>query len=174
MNPKQALDMVLRYFILAIIALSNLSVIYALFTPLTVYPVFYIMKLMYGSAMLSVNEIAVNGDIINLIPACIAGSAYFLLLILNLSAPMKPKTRACSLAFLLSSFLVLNIIRIVMFSVLAVSGFSYFDISHELAWFFGSTLIVAMLWFINIYLFKIREIPLYTDVKEMLKDIRWP
>jgi len=173
MNLNQTFNLILRYFILVIFAISNLSILYTIFTPLTIYPVFIILKGIYGSVILQNSEMLINKEVIRLIPACIAGSAYYFLLILNLSTPMKPKTRVYSLIFLISSFLILNIIRIIVFSVLALSGFSYFDLAHKLTWYLGSTILIVILWFGNIYLFKIKSIPFYTDLKEIYKDIKW-
>ena len=171
MKPNDAISLVMRYGILVILSLFNLALIYSVLTPLTVYPVFSILSLVYGSAALNGSEIAVNGEIIRLIPACIAGSAYFLLLTLNLSTPMKPRKRAGSLAFLILLFLALNIIRISVFSGLAFSGYEYFDLTHQAFWYFGSTLLVVLIWFGSVFLFNIKSIPIFTDFKRLFRQI---
>ena len=113
-----------------------------------------------------------GGIIIDLIPACIAGAAYYLLLILNLTTPMKLNKRLRSMLFLFATFLILNIIRIVIFSVLLANGYSYFDLAHKITWYFTSTALVVLIWFSNVKLFKIKQIPVYTDFKIIYKKIR--
>ena len=65
----------------------------------------------------------------------------------------------------------LNIVRIVIFSILALNNFSYFDLAHAFLWYAGSTVLVAAIWFANIYIFKIDKIPVYSDFKRIIKDI---
>jgi exosortase/archaeosortase family protein len=106
---------------------------------------------------------------IEIIGACIAGSAYSLLLILNLSVPnIKIKQRIKLLLFSFSSLLIINILRIFILSVLFVQGISFFDITHKLFWYAGSTIFVVAIWFTGIKLFKIKEIPFYSDIKYLL------
>tara|TARA_Y100000034_G_scaffold133588_1_gene199509 strand:+ start:25461 stop:25976 length:516 start_codon:yes stop_codon:yes gene_type:complete len=161
--------LVFRYLILLLIAIPNLFLLYFIFTPLTVYPVFWLLKFFYNADLVAPTVISFNQILIHLIPACIAGAAYYLLLILNLTTPMPLKTRINSLIFLLLSFLILNILRIFFFAILALSGFQYFDLAHEFVWYIGSTVLVVILWFINIHIFKIKAIPIYSDFKELYK-----
>src|SRR3989344_5152255 len=118
MNKKDVFDISLRYVILLLLSISNIYLIYLIFTPLTVYPVFFLLNQIFHNAILQENAISFgDGMIIRLIPACIARAAYYLLLILNLSTPMKKITRVKSITFLLVSFLFLNILRILAFSL---------------------------------------------------------
>src|SRR3989344_7635602 len=80
----------LRYFILLVLSSFNLIVFYFVFTPLTVYPVYWILSLFNESVrLIGKNFIYLNGIKIELIGACVAGAAYYLLLIFNLTTPMK-------------------------------------------------------------------------------------
>jgi len=160
-----------RYLFLVLIAINNLWLFYAIFTPLTVYPVFSILSLFF-SASLSGTVISFSNFSINLVEACIAGSAYYLLLVLNLSTPMPMKKRFFSFIFSFISLLVVNIIRILFFSFLFVSAFSLFNLTHLIFWYFLSAIIVFLIWFVTIKLFEIKEIPVYSDVKFLLKDIK--
>ena len=65
-------------------------------------------------------------------------------------------------------FLGINILRILIFSILLVSGFQYFDVAHQASWYLGSTLLVIVVWFANVKIFNIKSIPVYTDIKKML------
>lgn len=172
MRVRELFFLLIRYIFLVAVSFPDLRLIYAIFTPITIYPLFWIIKMLDPvSSLLNNNLLLFKGNFIEIIPACIAGAAYFLLLILNLSTPMHPIKRAKSLIFLCLSFLVLNIIRIVIFSLLFIEGYKYFDITHQLVWHFGSTIMIVLLWFANVWLFDIRAIPIYTDIKHIFMDI---
>lgn len=161
-----------RYLIILVVSFGGLYLFYTIFTPLTVYPSFFILKVLYGAKLLPDNTIFFRGYYAQIIPACVAGSAYFLLTALNLTTPMKLKTRVKSLLFLLTSFLAANVARIIIFAYLALAGFQYFDIAHKLTWYVGSTFLVAGVWLFAVYLFKIRAIPVYSDARGVIKNVR--
>ncbi len=166
---KQFLDLLTRYAILIIIALPNLWLFYFIFTPLTVYPVYFLLSLFFDTSFMG-NIILVGKFPIELIGACIAGSAYYLLLILNLSIPkikLQKRIRMILLSF--ASLLTLNILRIFLLSLIFISGTSWFDITHKLFWYFGSIVFVVGIWFAEVKLFKIKEIPFYSDIRNLFK-----
>ena len=160
----------LRYIILILIALPNLFLFYFIFTPLTIYPVNSILSLFCNSHLIG-NQITINNFQIELVDACIAGSAYYLLLLLNLSIPMNLKKRIYSIAFSFLIFLAINILRISVFTILLVNSFEYFDVTHKIFWYFLSGVIVFLVWFITIKTFKIKEIPFYNDIKFFTSQI---
>jgi exosortase/archaeosortase family protein len=164
-------NLILRYGILLLLGLGNLYIIYTIFTPLTIYPVFWLLNLFYNPTLAN-TTITLSNKIIELIPACIAGSAYYFLLILNLSTPMKIKQRVNSLIFLLISFLILNILRITILSIFFINSLSFFDISHKVAWYSLSTIFVVGIWFTSVKIFSIKQIPIYSDLKQLTKEIR--
>ena len=189
-------SVLIRYGILLLLGLGNLFIFYLLATPLTVYPVFALLNSLYGADLLrgdfsSTCDIATNtlpilkniacmnttilfkGYFASIISACIAGSAYYLLLILNLTTPMKKSQRVKSITFLMLSFLAINILRITIFAIIfANNGFEIFNIAHAATWYFGSSVLVGLLWFSNVILFKIHNIPIYTDVKNIINQIK--
>ena len=173
MNKREMWNLITRYLVLLILGLFQLRAFYLAFTPATVYPVYYILELFdRNSELLIGNILFFKGIYVEIIQACIAGAAYYLLFILNLTTSMKAEQRAKSLVFLVGSFLILNIIRILLFSYLAVSGGTYFDAAHNFIWYFGSTIMVVVLWFVNVSLFKIKNIPIYSDFYNLFKDIK--
>jgi exosortase/archaeosortase family protein len=171
MKTKEGINLLIRYALLILIPLNSLYIIYLILTPLTVYPVFFLLKQTYGAQLLIGNQIFSSGQYIELVGACIAGSAYYLLLILNLSTPMAIKKRIKTLLFSLLFFLILNIIRIFVFSIILIKGYSYFDLAHIWAWYLGGTILVVLVWFLTSYIFKIKDIPVYTDIKKVAKDV---
>jgi len=168
MNTKELINFSLRYIILLGLALSSLGFIYAIFTPLTVYPVFFILKLLYGAVLLENNLILFKGQLAQIIPSCVAGAAYFLLLALNLVTPMTPSKRVKSILILFLIFLGLNILRILIFAALLVAGFQYFDIAHQATWYLGSSLLVILIWFAHVKILNIKAVPVYSDIKRIL------
>jgi hypothetical protein len=51
-----------------------------------------------------------------------------------------------------------------------VSDYVYFDQLHVFFWYFASTLLVVLVWFATAYVFKIRNIPIYSDFKEIKEE----
>lgn len=170
-NPKPIKSIIIRYALIFLLSLGGLYLFYKIFTPLTLYPAYFALNRLFDATLHSGSLIFFKSYFIELIPACIAGAAYFLLTALNLTTPMSLKTRVKSLSFILLSFLVLNILRIVIFASLALSGFQYFDLAHKLSWYFGSTFLVVAIWLINIRIFKIKAIPVYSDAKAVISLI---
>ena len=194
MNKLSVKSLILRYSTLLILGLGGLFFIYLILTPLTVYSVLWILNIQHGASLFSSESsklcsivtstfpflkslacinttIFFKGYYASIIPACVAGSAYYLLLILNLTTQMGKKQRVKSGLFILISFFILNILRIVIFANIYINqGFDFFTIVHKATWYFGSTLLVLIIWFSNVYLFKIKNIPVYTEVKNLISN----
>jgi len=175
MNKSGVYYILLRYLILIILGIPNLYLFYLVFTPLTVKPTFFLLSMIDPSSYIvegTTNVIFFKGYFASIIPACVAGAAYYLLLILNLTTPMSVKKRIGSIMFLLTSFLVLNLVRIFIFAMLLTKGYQYFDFTHNVTWYFGSTVLVILIWFSNVLIFRIRDIPIYSDLKQIYLDIK--
>jgi len=164
---KEAYDIFLRYLIIILIAFPNLFIFYFIFTPLTVYFVYLLLNIFFDASV-SGNIIDIPNYSIEIIKACVAGSAYYLLLILNLSTPkIKLKKRLKILGFSFGFLLIVNILRIFLLSLFL--GSYWFDITHKLFWYSLSTIFVIGIWFTSVKLFKIKEIPVYSDMKFLFK-----
>jgi hypothetical protein len=99
---KKIESIALRYLTILVFGLGNLFLIYSLFTPLTYYSVSFILSL-FGNVInfYDLRIIIFNQISIELVNACIAGSAYFLLIILNFSIPNIQNARRIKLLFVL-------------------------------------------------------------------------
>ncbi len=155
----------------------SLPLIYKIFTPLTVYSTIFLLKLFYNISAFNLNTLSpiliINSKtIIQLIPACIAGSAYLLLLILNLTVPMSLRKRLHTILLSFILLLALNILRIFILTVLYHNNFRFFDFTHKMFWYVLSTVFVVLIWFFVVKLYKIKEIPVYTDFKHLLKNVK--
>ena len=178
MERTEAFSLAFRYGILLVVGVANLilgdsGLFYTLFTPITIDPVFYFLNIIYeGVTVFGTDTVFLGGYYATIIPACVAGSAYYLLLILNMTTPMSVKKRISCLIFVFALFLAMNIARIVLFGTLLSKGYQYFDVAHLAMWYFGSTILVAFIWFSAIFLFKIKEAPVFTDVQRIVRDVR--
>lgn len=170
-----ALRIFIRYLIIVLIAIPNLFIFYFIFTPATIYPLLGLFKIFFKEVLLIERTFRISDKFfIEIINACIAGSAYYLLFILNFSIPnIKIKKRIKMLLFSFGFFLALNILRIFIFSLLFIySSQNFFDITHKLFWYFGTTIFVVLIWFIEVKAFKIRDIPIYSDIVSLIKKIK--
>ncbi len=166
-----------RYSLLVLSALFNLWIFYFIFTPLTVYPVYFIIKFFSGALLDGNNIILITESIITgrieMIPACIAGAAYYLLFLLNLSTPnikLKKRIKMILLSFL--SLLLLNVARIVVLILIFMSGASFFDVTHKLFWYVLSTIFVVGIWFAQVKIYRIKEIPVYSDINYLIESMK--
>ncbi len=172
MKKLNYINLSLRYLILVLVALPNLYLFYLIFTPLTIYPVYFILNSLF-SATLTGTTILVKEIPIEIIKSCVAGSAYYLLFILNLSVPnIKLNKRIKMVLVSFVAFLSLNILRIVILSSMALSGSSFFDITHQISWYLLSVLFVVGIWFAVVKLFNVKQIPFYSDIKLVYKEIK--
>ena len=163
-EKSNALNIILRYAILIVFGILSVKVFYIIFTPLTIYSVYFILKQFFDVSLIG-NFLFVNNFPIEIIGPCVAGSAYVLLFMLNLSTPkIKIFKRIGMFFFSFSLLLLINILRIVILSVFFVSGKSYFDLAHLLFWYIGSVIFVVGIWFLSVKIFKVKEVPFYSDI----------
>jgi len=165
-------DLIFRYLLIFLIALPNLYVFYLIFTPLTLYSIYFLLSIFYNVTLIQ-DTLILNGFSIALIKACIAGSAYYLLFILSFSIPnIKLKKRIKILFFGYFLFFIANCFRIFLLILVLFYRPFLFDFTHKFFWYFISTLLVVFIWFIEIKLFKIKQIPIYSDIKHLIKIIK--
>jgi exosortase/archaeosortase family protein len=167
------LDFILRYFLMIAIAIPGLYLFYLVFTPLTFYSVYWFFDL-FTNVSLSGNSIYFNSThFIEIIGACVAGSAYYLLFILNLSTPnIKFSKRIYMLLISFGLFLAINLLRIIVLGFMYIVNSSWFETAHELFWYLGSVVFVVGIWFLMVWKFGIKEIPFYSDIKHLTKQIK--
>ena len=166
-GKKEYMSLFLRYLALVVVAIIGFGIFYWIFSPLTVYPIYWILSIFYETSLFG-NLIFANSFPIEIVGACIAGSAYSFLLILNLSVPkIKPLKRTKMILVSFAIFFIINLIRIIALSFMYIEGSAFFDFTHKLFWFLGSTIFVIAIWFIEVKIFKIKGIPIYSDLKNL-------
>lgn len=166
---KFTLDILIRYILALFIGL-NLSLIYFIFTPLTFYPVYFILSLFFNTT-LNYPAFTIGLKTISLIPACVSGTAIYLLIILNLTIKIPLKKRIYSLLYSLSLFLFINILRIIFLSILLINSLAFYNLAHKVFWYALSTVFILIIWFSEVKIFKINKIPLYSDIKLLQRNI---
>lgn len=167
-DDKNFLDIGIRYVALLFLSIFGVGIFYKLFLKLTIYPTYWMLNLFY-LPVLGVDTIYIGYKTIEIIGACIAGSAYLFLLILNLStSDIEIKKRLKLVVFSFGIFFLVNLFRIILLSFLYLEGVSNFDLYHELFWYLGSTIFVVAIWFSGLIKYKIYKRPFYDDLKFMI------
>jgi exosortase/archaeosortase family protein len=162
---KKILFVFFRYFSVLLLGLGNLYLFYKILTPITIKTV---------SGILSIFGASISNDIIHfgnssfeIVPACVAGAAYYLLFILIMTTKMEVKTRIKALGVSLGVFFILNIFRLVALILLVDSP--SFELIHWIFWHILSTILVVGIWFGTVKLFNIKSIPAYGDILDIAK-----
>ncbi len=164
---KYVYKLILRFLVIFIFPIS---LIYKIFTPLTIYPVYFFFKIINYQPTLIKDIMIIKEVPLLFISACIAASAYYLLLILTLLTK-DVKFKIVIKMFVIGSFFILiaNIIRIIiLILVLLHMGVNWFETIHLFFWRLIASLIVAVIWILLIRKYQIKSIPIYSDIKYLL------
>jgi len=110
---------------------------------------------------------------VNIIPACVAGMAYSLLLFLILFTRGISLNESFKMFFIGAGLiLAMNILRIdLLIFILMEFGSDLFEKTHMIFWNFVSGVYVAIVWIYLVKKFKVENIPLISDIKELYKRI---
>jgi len=131
-----------------------------------------ILNLFFPSKIIE-NSIYVQDKVITFIPACIALTAYsllFLLIVLTKDIKLKISIKMFLLGSL--SIFVLNLIRIeILIFLLIKNNYNLFEQIHMIFWNFVSGLYVALVWIFLVTQYKIKTIPIYSDIKCLYQRI---
>jgi len=162
---------ILRY-VLAVLVVFSLPTMYFIFKPVTLGLSVFFLSIFFKEVSFSLNFIHVGSFSFELISACIAGSAYLLLLLLNLLTPGIKFYKRIFL-FLVSAgiFLVLNVIRLIVSISIFISRNELFNETHLVFWY-ASVFFVVIIWFLCVLIFKIREVPVYSDIIQLVKTMK--
>ena len=167
---KEIKEILFRYFVGMVIAVVALIVpiFYFIFRPITVWPTIGILSIFY-SLTYDLTTINIGTFSIEIIDACIAGSAFLLLFILNiLTRNIGLKKRFFIFIFDSALLLIMNILRLVILIILFVNKSTAFDITHNVFWYGISTIYVLLIWLLTIWIFKIKAVPFFGDIKFIL------
>ena len=168
-KDKEILFILFRYLTLLLIVLISPVLIFFVLKPLTINFTVFILDIIYDIFVNNSLIIIDSKTYISIVSACVAGSAYILLTILNLTTPMKKDVRIKSILLSFILLFVLNILRIITLSVLYHENFKYIEFTHAFFWYGLSTIFVVIIWVLTFKKFKINNIPVYTDLLTISK-----
>jgi exosortase/archaeosortase family protein len=162
-QASKILDVFARYFLILLVGVGNLYIFYKFLTPLTIRAVAAILDI-FSNPFVMDNMIFLKKVIIEIVPACVAGSAFYLLFMLVVSTPdMDIKKRVLVLVTSFSLLFFLNTLRLVLLVPLTTTP--YFETIHWIFWHLISTVFVVAIWVSVVYIYKIKGVPVYSDIK---------
>ena len=165
-QSKRIIGLFVRYCLLLLAGIGNLYIFYKILTPITVQSAGTILSLFTRTIMVD-NLILTKGVIIEIVPACVAGAAFYLLFLLIFStAEVKPKKRVLALVTAMVILFFLNILRITFLTLIVNKV--YFSATHWMLWHLASTIFVVAIWFFIVKIYKISSIPIYSDIKYLV------
>jgi len=143
------------------------SIFYIIFSWWTVRLSSVMFQLFHDSVAAVGNVFVVENQVIELIPACVAASAYLLLALLIVLTRGMSFKKGLTLFFVGSVLiLVANVIRIeILVALLLKSDVNYFEQLHLFFWKVLASVYVAGVWIFLSKKFKVKEIPVYSDIK---------
>ncbi len=169
---KYPYRLILRITLALIIAL-NYNLFLKILTPLTIYPSYLFIKLI-DSPTLTNNTIIISTHSLIFTPACIASSAYLLITLLTLLT-RKINFKKTIKVLLTGYALILagNLLRIFILAIILIKiDQNLFHIIHLTFWEFISTIYVALTWIILTKIYKIKTIPVYSDISFLVNNLR--
>lgn len=154
--------------------LLGFNIFYVIFSWWTVKLSLVVFSLLHGPVISLGNVFIVGGKVIELIPACVAASAYLLLALLIVLTRGISFKKGITLFFVGSVLILLaNVIRIeVLVTLLLGKGVNYFEQLHLLFWKVLASVYVAGVWILLCKWFHIKEIPVYSDVNFLLRQFK--
>ncbi|MDH3352941.1 MAG: pacearchaeosortase [Nanoarchaeota archaeon] len=169
-QTEKILNLFIRYFSLLLMGIGNFYVLYKILIPLTTHIVNAVL-LIFTDTTLTGNVIYLSWTGIEIAPACVAGSAFYLLLLLVLStANIKPVVRTKMVLTTFAMLFFLNIIRILI--LIPMTGANYFGVIHWIFWHLISIVFVVSIWFYAVKTYKIKSVPIYSDLKYLMGLIK--
>ena len=169
---KHELKLITRIIIAIAISLSA-KLFYFVLAPITLYSSYFITKIFFP-VVIKENTFLINDLTLEFVPACVAVAAYILIsLLILLTKDIKPKVLIKM--FVIGFFLILiaNLIRIeIMIFVLIEYGNNLFKTLDLFFWKVLSTVYIVFVWILLTRLFKIKTIPVYSDVKYLIKRLK--
>ena len=164
----------IRILVLILITLGY-GLFYRIFYPPTILVSFVVLKLFIKNLVINFSEhyLSPGCGKLMFVEACVASTAYYLwsLLVLFTKDLGKKVWKLWIYGVLL--IFGMNVLRIiVLVLILYYFGQSWFDLIHLVFWRFVAGIYVALVWIFLVNKFKVKSIPVYSDVKELLKSIK--
>lgn len=166
--------LLVRILVMILITLGY-GLFYRIFYPPTILVSFVVLKLFIKNLIINFSEhyLSPGCGKLMFVEACVASTAYYLwsLLVLTTKGLGKKVWKLWVYGVLL--ILGMNILRIIiLILILYYAGQNWFDLIHLAFWRFVAGIYVALVWIFLVNKLKVKNIPVYSDVKELLKHIK--
>lgn len=168
---KYYFSLIIRLLIPFIISYNLIKIISFELTKITSL---FLLKLINTNTFFIDGFIIFNETYVKLVYSCAAASAYFLLLLLIVFTKDIKLTKRIKIFFIGSLVVfITNIFRIILLIVvLDRFSFNLFNKLHMFFWSIIASTLVAIIWIYLTRKYKIRSIPIYSDLKYLLKKIK--
>jgi exosortase/archaeosortase family protein len=169
-NANYYSDLFIRLFAILLVTI-NFNLFYVVLAPITLYLSYFIINIFYDAVIIG-HSIGVSGFGFNIIDACVAGAAYYLLFFLTIGLKDSSWTKRAKMFFSGALILlVVNVLRIFTLVFLNLEfGRSYFEAVHLLFWNFMSGIFIFLIWLFLIKKFKVDGIPFLLDIKYLFEN----
>jgi exosortase/archaeosortase family protein len=152
------------------------EIFYSSFLFVTMAFPYVILKILSYDVQLVFSDsiLMVGGTQIQFVEACMATTAYYLLALLILTTKDIGLKKSIKM-FLIGALLifVMNLLRITLLVMAVVNmGLNWFNAIHMLFWYIISTFYVLLIWIFLIRFYKVKNIPIYSDIKYLLSELR--
>ncbi|MFH1065562.1 MAG: pacearchaeosortase [Nanoarchaeota archaeon] len=151
----------------AFAVLIGYPLLYMVIAPLTLHISYFFFNIFVPSALIG-TKIMTLMDSFEFIPACVATSAYILLaLLVLLTKDISRSERLQMVIYGWLAILAFNILRIELLLLTYFRLETAFDTIHLFVWKFMSTAFVVLLWLGLARLYKVKAIPVYSDLRHI-------
>lgn len=152
--------------------LFGYNIIYAVSALFTLHFSYFFFSIFVPSALIG-NKIATLTNSFEFIPACVATSAYILLaLLVFLTKDISWNERLQMIVYGWLAILAFNLLRIELLLLTFFRLEAAYDTLHLFVWKFMSTAFVVLLWLGLARVYKVKSIPVYSDIKALAGMIR--
>jgi len=167
-TSKNLINLFSRYLVILLLGLGNLYIFYKVLTIPTVHVLNLLISLSKETLVMGniiyVKDTFFNTTAIEIIPACVAGSAFYLLLALIFTtSKIKPSKRASIIISSVITLFVLNILR--MLILVGIKDITSFETVHWIFWNLVSVVLVVGIWIYMVKRHRIKSVPVYSDFK---------
>jgi len=164
-------ELVLRV-VTAFAVLMGYPLFYVILAPLTLHFSYFFFSIFQPSALIG-DTIQTQTASFKFIPACVAASAYILLaMLVFLTKDIPWNERLQMIVYGSLAILAFNILRIELLLLTFFKLETAFDTIHLFVWKFMSTAFVVLLWLGLAKLYKVKAIPVYSDLKHIAGMIK--
>lgn len=156
----------------AFAVLIGYPLFYMIIAPLTLHVSYFFFNIFVPSALIG-TKIMTLTDSFEFIPACVATSAYILLaLLVFLTKDISWNEQLQMIIYGWLAILAFNILRIELLLLTYLRFETAFETLHLFVWKFMSTAFVVLLWLGLARLYKVKAIPVYSDLRHIISMIK--